>query len=108
MSSQTPTDQKHADQPDKSVSDDSARKDAATSKPKPKKARGWLLRGLGVLVLLGIIAWGAWYFIEGRWYEETEDAYINGNVVQITPQMAGTVISIGADTAISYTPATCW
>ena len=50
-----------------------------------------------MVVVLGIIAWTAWYFLEGRWYADTDDAYINGNVVQITPQMSGTVISIGAD-----------
>ncbi|MBF0792996.1 biotin/lipoyl-binding protein, partial [Escherichia coli] len=29
--------------------------------------------------------------------EETDDAYVNGNVVEITPLVTGTVISIGAD-----------
>ena len=52
---------------------------------------------LGIVVLLGVIAWALWYFLDGRWYEGTDDAYISGNVVQITPQMPGTVISIGAD-----------
>jgi membrane fusion protein (multidrug efflux system) len=32
-----------------------------------------------------------------RYYQSTDDAYVNGNVVQITPQISGTVISIGAD-----------
>ena len=62
-----------------------------------KNSRGLLLRLLGVIVVLGIIAWGLWYFLDGRWYEGTDDAYVNGNVVQITPQIAGTVVSIGAD-----------
>jgi multidrug resistance efflux pump len=52
---------------------------------------------LVVVVVLGIIGWALWYFLEGRWYEGTDDAYVNGNVVQITPQIAGTVVSIGAD-----------
>ncbi|MEW5309270.1 MAG: hypothetical protein WDW38_001166 [Sanguina aurantia] len=38
-----------------------------------------------------------WYFLDGRWHEATDDAYVNGNVVMITPQVAGTVVSIGAD-----------
>jgi membrane fusion protein (multidrug efflux system) len=97
MSSQTPNDSKPSDQPDKTTSGDDANKNTAASKPKPKKARGWLLRGLAVVVVVGIIGWAAWYFLEGRWYADTDDAYINGNVVQITPQMSGTVISIGAD-----------
>jgi len=66
--------------------------------PPPKKSsRGFLLRALGVVVLLASIGWGLWYYLEGRWYEGTDDAYVNGNVVQITPQIAGTVVSIGAD-----------
>ncbi|MFA6231168.1 MAG: efflux RND transporter periplasmic adaptor subunit [Rhodanobacter sp.] len=66
--------------------------------PPPKKnSRGFLLRALGVVVLLAIAGWALWYYLDGRWYEGTDDAYVNGNVVQITPQIAGTVVSIGAD-----------
>jgi membrane fusion protein (multidrug efflux system) len=97
MSSQTPTDPKTSDQPDKSASNDAANKDTTASKPKAKKSRGWLLKAVAVVVVLGIIGWAGWYYFKGRWYEQTDDAYINGNVVQITPQMSGTVISIGAD-----------
>ena len=63
----------------------------------PKNSRGLMLRLLGIVVLLGIIGWTLWYFLDGRWYEGTDDAYVNGNVVQITPQVPGTVVSIGAD-----------
>jgi len=63
----------------------------------PKSRRGFLLRMLGAVVVLGAIGWGLWYFLDGRWYEETDDAYVNGNVVQITPQVPGSVITIGAD-----------
>jgi membrane fusion protein (multidrug efflux system) len=65
--------------------------------PPPKKSRGLMLRLLGIVVLLAAIAWGLWYFLDGRWHESTDDAYVNGNVVQITPQVPGTVVSIGAD-----------
>jgi membrane fusion protein (multidrug efflux system) len=71
---------------------------SAPNPPAPKKkSRGVMLRVLGLVVLLGIIAWALWYFLDGRWYEGTDDAYVNGNVVQITPQVPGTVVSIGAD-----------
>ncbi|MFC5742294.1 efflux RND transporter periplasmic adaptor subunit [Dyella tabacisoli] len=63
----------------------------------PKSRRGFLLRLLIAVLVLGTIAWALWYFLDGRWYEGTDDAYVNGNVVQITPQIAGTVVSIGAD-----------
>jgi membrane fusion protein (multidrug efflux system) len=66
--------------------------------PPPKKnSRGFLLRLLVVVVVLAVIGWALWYYFDGRWYEGTDDAYVNGNVVQITPQVPGTVVSIGAD-----------
>jgi membrane fusion protein (multidrug efflux system) len=62
----------------------------------PRK-RKLLLIGLAIVVILaGIGVWG-WYEIYGRWSESTDDAYVNGNVVEITPQTTGTVVSIGAD-----------
>jgi membrane fusion protein (multidrug efflux system) len=67
------------------------------AQPPEKNRRGFLLRLLGVVVLLALIAWGLWYFLDGRWYESTDDAYVSGNVVQVTPQLPGTVVTIGAD-----------
>jgi len=69
----------------------------AAPAPAAKNKRGFLLRALGVVVLLALIGWGLWYYFDGRWYEGTDDAYVNGNIVQITPQLPGTVVSIGAD-----------
>ncbi|KAA0069749.1 HlyD family efflux transporter periplasmic adaptor subunit [Rhodanobacter sp. T12-5] len=84
-----------------STPDSSGTTAATTATPNPpapkKSSRGVMLRVLGIVVLLGVIAWAAWYFLDGRWYEGTDDAYVNGNVVQITPQVPGTVVSIGAD-----------
>jgi membrane fusion protein (multidrug efflux system) len=90
MSSQTPPEQ---------GSSPAATPAAAPPSPPPTKtrSRGLMLRLLGIVVLLAAIAWGLWYYFDGRWYENTDDAYVNGNVVQLTPQIAGTVISIGAD-----------
>jgi len=85
MSSQTPTDSSNTPA------------DTAAVQPPKKRSRGLMMRVLGAVVVLGAIAWGVWYFVDGRWYEGTDDAYVNGNVVQITPQIPGTVVSIGAD-----------
>ncbi|MFK2877977.1 HlyD family secretion protein [Rhodanobacter hydrolyticus] len=69
-----------------------------TAAPAPQNnKRGFLLRALAVVVVLAAIAWAVWYFLDGRWYEGTDDAYVSGNVVQITPQIPGTVVTIGAD-----------
>ena len=62
----------------------------------PRK-RKLLLIGLAVIVILGGLGVWGWYEIYGRWSESTDDAYVNGNVVEITPQVTGTVVSIGAD-----------
>ncbi|HEX5353622.1 MAG TPA: EmrA/EmrK family multidrug efflux transporter periplasmic adaptor subunit [Rhodanobacteraceae bacterium] len=70
---------------------------AARLKAQRLRKRRWLLRGLiGVIVIVAIV-WGLYYFLVARWYENTDDAYVGGNVVQITPQIPGTVVSIGAD-----------
>jgi membrane fusion protein (multidrug efflux system) len=70
---------------------------AAATAPPSTNRRSLLLGLLGVTVLVGLIAWGAWYLAEGRWHESTDDAYVGGNVVPITPRIAGTVVSIEAD-----------
>jgi membrane fusion protein, multidrug efflux system len=62
-----------------------------------KKSRKVMLRILGACVLVGAVVFVVWYVLVSRWYESTDDAYVNGNIVQITPQITGTVVSIGAD-----------
>ena len=69
----------------------------AAQPPQNNKRRGFLLRALGAVVVLAAIVWALWYFLDGRWYEGTDDAYVGGNVVQLTPQIPGTVVTIGAD-----------
>jgi len=56
-----------------------------------------LLLIVAAVFLLAGLGWGAWYFLVGQWYETTDDAYVGGNVVQITPQVAGTVVAVAAD-----------
>jgi len=70
--------------------------ETAAAQP-PKSRRGVMLKTLAAVVVIAAIGWGVWYFVDGRWFEETDDAYVNGNVVQITPQVPGSVITIGAD-----------
>src|SRR6201991_1066662 len=52
---------------------------------------------LVVVILIAAIGYGLYYFLVARFHEETDDAYVNGNVVQITPQVTGTVIAVNAD-----------
>src|SRR5262249_21556220 len=48
---------------------------------------------LGVFLLAGI-AYGTYWLLVARYFQSTGDACVSGNVVQITPPIAGTVISI--------------
>jgi membrane fusion protein, multidrug efflux system len=66
----------------------------------PAKKPGKRIVLLAVLVACLAIAgaaYGAYYFLDARYHVDTDDAYVNGNVVQITPQITGTVIGVNAD-----------
>ncbi|MFM0307890.1 EmrA/EmrK family multidrug efflux transporter periplasmic adaptor subunit [Paraburkholderia sp. RL17-383-BIF-A] len=52
---------------------------------------------LVIVILIAAIAYGLYYFLVARFHEDTDDAYVNGNVVQITPQVTGTVVAVNAD-----------
>ena len=65
---------------------------AAPANGKRKK----ILGTLGLIVALGL-AYGGYEWYIGRNAETTDNAYVQGNVVQITPQTGGTVTAILAD-----------
>src|SRR3974390_2803503 len=56
----------------------------------------WLGALAAVLLTAGAV-YGAYWAQVLRYHQSTDDAYVNGNVVQITPQISGTVVAIGAD-----------
>jgi len=56
----------------------------------------WLALTAAVFAAAGL-AYGAYWALQLRHIQSTDDAYVGGNVVQITPQIAGTVVAIGAD-----------
>ncbi len=65
-------------------------------KPANGKRKRALLIVLAIIVLAGI-GWLAYHLLIGRWHEETDDAYVQGNVVTVTPQTGGTVVDILAE-----------
>ncbi|MGD8385019.1 MAG: biotin/lipoyl-binding protein, partial [Lysobacterales bacterium] len=69
--------------------------DKAAAKPNGKR-RKLLAIVLGALLSAGLV-YGIWWLAAGRWVETTDDAYVDGNIVQITPRIAGTVEAIYAD-----------
>ena len=52
---------------------------------------------LATVVALAGLGWGAYEWLVASRYESTDNAYVQGNVVQITPQIGGTVLAIHAD-----------
>ncbi|HMZ76288.1 MAG TPA: HlyD family efflux transporter periplasmic adaptor subunit [Rhodocyclaceae bacterium] len=70
---------------------------APTPDSTPNTARRRSLLAIATACGLAGLAWGGWWFTHGRFLEQTDDAYVAGNVIQITPQVAGTVIAIDAD-----------
>ena len=49
---------------------------------------------IGVLVLLGVIAAGAYYYWQSRDYESTDDAYIQGHPVSVSTRVSGNVVAV--------------
>jgi len=60
---------------------------------KPRRAPTIIL----ICVLAGLAAFGIHYFAFAHNQVETDDAYVNGNLVRLTPQVSGTVIAINTD-----------
>jgi membrane fusion protein (multidrug efflux system) len=48
-------------------------------------------------LLLAAAAMTAHYVLVGRFHAQTDDAYVNGDIVRLAPQVSGTVVAIGAD-----------
>ena len=65
-------------------------------KPANGKRKRALLILLAIVLLAGI-GWLAYYLLVARWHQDTDDAYVQGNIVSITPQTIGTVVEIHAE-----------
>ncbi|OWW20971.1 efflux RND transporter periplasmic adaptor subunit [Noviherbaspirillum denitrificans] len=66
---------------------------ASSGTPKRKK----VLLAIGAIFGAAGLAYLAYWAVVARYIEETDNAYVQGNVVQVTPQVAGTVRKILAD-----------
>ena len=71
--------------------------DAASSIAANPTARRRGLTLIAAAVALVGLGWGGWHWLQGRHHQTTDNAYVAGNVVQITPQVGGTVVAILAD-----------
>ena len=70
--------------------------DTASTATAPGTRKRWLAIVIGAFLMIGA-AYGAYWALFLRNTQSTDDAYVSGNVVQITPQIAGTVVKIAAD-----------
>jgi len=50
---------------------------------------------LAVIVAIGV--WFSYYLTISRWHQDTDDAYVTGDVVTITSEVAGTVHKVNVD-----------
>jgi membrane fusion protein (multidrug efflux system) len=82
-----------SDTPSSTPSQTSAAANLANGSPKRKK----LLLIISQVFTLAAIAYGLYWTLLARYVEDTDNAYVQGNVVQVTPQVAGTVTRIYAD-----------
>ena len=62
----------------------------------PTKRRKKLLLIVVTLFLLGGGAYAWYWLVVGQYRETTDNAYVGGNVIQIMPRSAGTVVAINA------------
>lgn len=63
----------------------------------PGRARRLGLLGLGAVVLLCGLGYAGYWFFDARFFESTDDGYVNGDVVQVTSEVPGTVLSLNVD-----------
>jgi membrane fusion protein, multidrug efflux system len=79
--------------------------DSATPAPggqavAPTQAKGKRRAGLvilGIVAVVAGVAYGVYWFLVARHYQSTDDAYVDGDLVQITSEIPGTVMSLTAD-----------
>ncbi|HEY0506311.1 MAG TPA: efflux RND transporter periplasmic adaptor subunit [Lysobacter sp.] len=69
----------------------------AAAAPQTNGKRRKALTILAATAAVAGLGWAAWYLLVARFHEDTDDAYVQGNVVSIVPQTMGTVVSIDAD-----------
>ena len=60
----------------------------------PRKRRLLLL---ALVFSVAGLAYGVHWYVQGRHHESTDDAYVAGNVVGVTPRIGGTVVAVLAD-----------
>src|SRR5580692_12950474 len=66
-----------------------------TKSPRPARRLGLL--ALGTVVALSGFGYLGYWFLDGRFYKNNDNGYVNGDVVQVTNEVPGTVIALSVD-----------
>ncbi len=73
---------------------DTASGDQEMAKERRKELRRkWLIR-LGLAVIIAAFVWALWYLLVGRNHVDTDNAYVNAEMAQITPLVSAQVVEV--------------
>lgn len=75
---------------------DASVESAAKAQVMRSRRTRWLIIVLAAFVIIGGAATAYWG-LYGRFYEDTDDAYVAGDLVNVSSQVSGTVVGIDAD-----------
>ncbi|MEY4056334.1 MAG: hypothetical protein RL519_1669 [Pseudomonadota bacterium] len=67
--------------------------DPEVSASRKASRKKWLRRLVVVLAIVGL-GWGAWYLFVARNYVSTDNAYVNAQMAQVTPLVAGSALEV--------------
>ncbi|MCE5309134.1 MAG: HlyD family secretion protein [Acidobacteriales bacterium] len=70
--------------------------DSVKEERSPAVTAGTRRRMRAVVIAGGVLAAvaGTWYYLDSRSYESTDNAFIEGNIVQVSPRVSGQVIRV--------------
>ena len=64
--------------------------------PQPGRRKRFISFILVIAAIAGACA-VSWNYWQGRWYESTDNAYLTGNLIEVSAQIGGTVVWIGRE-----------
>lgn len=70
---------------------------AEPAKPKLPRWRKLLYAAIGLAILAAIVVTGLLYWLDSRHYASTDDAFVDGHIAQIAPEIGGRVTRVAID-----------
>lgn len=93
MASQDPHDRTDGRSPN-AQQDPAAKQDGDRSSPLKNPRVRWTLAIIGVVVLVALLAWFAYWLLVGRYMQETNNAYLQADSVAVAPRVNGYVTAV--------------